>query len=551
MKVTLTQIEATGIQEYIFGSNNLRQNVGASELVAEATNAWVVECLKEMKLQPNDDWNAKKLEYEWQDGRGIALPEVQVEVIYGSGGNALLLFKGEREALAIDFVNQLTRRAIKEARGLTLVAGHTELQWDSESLWEKHKALRQQIAASKLERPPDVSLPGLAVTAACDFTGLPAVGIDDDERLISRVVRHKLDAFENAERRLHAILPQVKKSKYEFVYDFDLFGEKGESSYLAVIHADGNQMGKRFEAIGEEHHKLAADNAEYVKRLRLLSREVNDKAIAALQATVDLLIRSHDRKTGLFGKLVPVPKRNGQEYLPFRPIVFGGDDVTFVCEGRLGLALAVHYLQELAKGNLSGPKDGEKGEPLFARAGVAVVKSHYPFSRSYELADSLCASAKSRLKELQDKKGVVMDWHFATSGPVRSLEKVREREYVSSDSNGNSLLMRPVWIATNNSKPIASRYWRTWKNFESMVKEFQTAKKWAGRRNKLKALQEALRQGQTAVEQFMKTFAIKELPEISEFPDLKTHGWLGKECGYFDTLEALDFYVPLKKEKKA
>ena len=30
---------------------------------------------------------------------------------------------------------------------------------------------------------------------------------------------------------------------------------------------------------------------------------------------------------------------------PLRPIVFGGDDLTFVCHGRIGLALAARYLQ--------------------------------------------------------------------------------------------------------------------------------------------------------------------------------------------------------------
>ena len=33
--------------------------------------------------------------------------------------------------------------------------------------------------------------------------------------------------------------------------------------------------------------------------------------------------------------------------------------------------------------------------------GVAVVKSHYPFARAYDLAEELCASAKKRVKELR------------------------------------------------------------------------------------------------------------------------------------------------------
>ena len=44
-RYTLTVVDTTGIQEYIFGTNNLQQNVGASYLVECATWKWAVETL--------------------------------------------------------------------------------------------------------------------------------------------------------------------------------------------------------------------------------------------------------------------------------------------------------------------------------------------------------------------------------------------------------------------------------------------------------------------------------------------------------------------------
>lgn len=41
----LTVIDTTSIQNYIFGSNELRENVGASELVEQVTKDWVFETL--------------------------------------------------------------------------------------------------------------------------------------------------------------------------------------------------------------------------------------------------------------------------------------------------------------------------------------------------------------------------------------------------------------------------------------------------------------------------------------------------------------------------
>ena len=50
---TLLLIEATGIQNYIFGSNELKQIIGASELVQQATQDWVLEELaKAEQCQP-------------------------------------------------------------------------------------------------------------------------------------------------------------------------------------------------------------------------------------------------------------------------------------------------------------------------------------------------------------------------------------------------------------------------------------------------------------------------------------------------------------------
>ena len=555
--VTLTQIEATGIQDYIFGSNNLRQNVGASELVARATTQWVVQVLDGLEWKHNATWNDSE---GWLDlaDQSIAAPGVQAEVIYAGGGNALILFEGKAHGLAREFTRNLTFKVLEQARGLTLVVEHLDFNWGSVALSEKHQELRRKVAARKMKRPISLPLPGRAVTAACEFTGLPAVGRDKlDNDLISEQVRCKVDVGHSlANRRLHNIIQNVWNKGYDFVYDFDLFGEKGESSYIAVIHADGNGIGKRFKAIAKEHPS-SDDNDDYVRQLRTFSQAMREKSITALRETVDLLMGS--RKPGedgeeKFGGVVPIPKKDKktekeQEYLPFRPIVFGGDDVTFVAEGRLGLALAAHYLNTVSQGALPGPKAGMDGDPLYSRAGVAVVKSHYPFSRAYELAEALAGSAKSRIDYLVDGKGTVMDWHFSTSGVILALKQVRAREYMAE--TGNSLLMRPVRLNLGEDPPPGSKYWRSWETFVDVTQTFQDEGPWAGRRNKIKALQRALRGGPHAVEQFRANYGVEELPEIPGQSAMKTTGWAGGDCGHFDAIEALDFYVHLFNGKEA
>ncbi|MBU2611011.1 MAG: hypothetical protein KJ606_08735 [Chloroflexi bacterium] len=527
----LMLIEATGIQEYIFGSNQLAQNIGASELVTQATTDWVAAKLNELRLKHNAIKNSKE---GWEpNNQSIYADGLQAEIVYMGGGNAMLLFIDDGQAE--EFARYLTRHALKQAPGLELVLMREPFDSENDVLSKLHQDLREKLAKRKLNRPRTSPLLGLGVTAACVYTGMPAVE-ERDKQLISAEVREKLDAEQAGKNRLKCHLQQVEEAGFEFVYNFDDFGEKGESSFLAVIHADGNNMGKRIEAIGERH-KQHNENEKYIAALRAFSKSVQEAAETALNTTVDTLLASWDQGTKFFGGKVPTPVRDGQEYLPFRPIVFGGDDVTFVAEGRLGLTLAAEYLETYSRQELSD------GQLAYARAGVAVVKSHYPFSRAYDLADELIGSAKAYIREhVEHGELTALDWHFAVGGLVLPLKQVREREYIADDGV-RSLLMRPLRLGSPNGD------WRSWQVFAKLLKEFRDENSdWAGRRNKIKAFRDALRGGSDAVQQFLKTYDLK-LPDITEMPDdMKKKGWQGPYCGYFDAIEALDFYVPLKGE---
>lgn len=538
--VTLTQIEVSGIQDYIFGSNNLKQNIGASELVTKATTDWVVEALEKAGIPHDVIKDDSGQVYELPKWREELLP---AQIVYWGGGNALILFAGLLEEHAKPFTEILTRRVLQDARGMSLVVGHEVLDWDSDALSQVHKALRQTVAKRKLNRRQNTPLLGLGVTAVCDFTGLPAVGVDVDGSLISQVVQHKYDAYEKESRVSH-LLKDVSR-EFPFASDFNLLGERGESSYIAVIHADGNKMGRRFENLADAH-PTAVNNHTYCRQLRALSEAVAEKSTEALKATVQLLVNSIDPRNNKFGGVVPIPvNTDGKEVLPFRPIVFGGDDITFVSEGRLGLALAAYYLRRIGEGKLPGSKDGEDGEPLYARAGIAIVKSHYPFSRAYELASALGDSAKHKLPDLTPEgNGAVIDWHFATSGVILSLGQLREREYRSRA--GHNLLMRPVRLDIGKV-PVGSKYWRSWRNFSNVTRNFQENKDWDEQRNKIKALREPLRDGGHSVKLFRKNYGIGLLPDIPG-QSMQETGWHGEDCGYFDAIEAMDFYVHLEKE---
>ncbi len=552
---TLVLLEVTGIQDYVFKSNNLYQNIGASELVEIVTDEWLVESLVNESLQSNVTWDEDDgLKYDSK--KRLPDSELDIELVYRGGGVAMFLFVEKEKAM--DFMKRLTRKTLEEAPGLQPVAIYEPFDWEKDSLAEKHRELRGKLAARKLDRSHSAPLAGLGVTAKCVFTGMPAVGWDDDPELvghdaakrkehlegppqrISAEVAKKLKHAHCARERLAKITPMVDEQGFEFAANFNDFGEKGTSSYIAVIHADGNAMGERFNKIGEKFHE-AKKNGDYIQKLREFSLSIEDNAKEALKETISYLLYhwpEYEEKVGVSAKR----NSGNRKLLPFRPIVFGGDDVTFVSEGRLGLVLAAKYLQALSTTKLS-----DNGKPLYARAGVAVVKSHYPFSRAYDLADKLAAEAKKKIvdrTQTNEENTFMMDWHFSTTGVEAGLQEIRNREYMSE--NGKSLLMRPVRVAE-----IAGRttIWQTWQIFSNLVSAFQNSDDWSGRRNKVKALRDALRQGQEAVRLFLRNFGLDNLPEIPGLENMATTGWQGDDCGYFDAIEALDFVIAFNENK--
>jgi hypothetical protein len=513
-------IEATGIQDYVFHSNQLKQNIGASELVQQATYNWVSQTLP----GPN---NFEDLQVTDASISGNGLT---AEVLYAVSGKAAVLFADEEKA--DEFARRYTRRVLKEAPGLNVAVKRRPFS-PEESLPECYQQAWLELQERKRDRVFSTPLAGLGVTATCVFTGAPAVDFKD-EHLVSAEVRAKLNAEPSAKERLKELIQKVGEAGYELVRDFNDLGSKGESSFIAVIHADGNNMGRRIQELGKRH-AASNDNRAYILAIRHFSESVRTTAVKALEKTVDVLMDPDNLVEGKIGGIVPISEREGRKILPFRPIVFGGDDVTFVSEGRLGLALAATYLAELESLEL------DDGRPAFARAGVAVVKSHYPFSRAYDLSEDLCRSAKGLIREWADKGESDMsalDWHFAVTGLVLPLKEVREREYTC---HSGSLLMRPVALRNLPGD------WRSYETYIRVAKVFRDDEEWSGRRNKIKALRDVLRGGPEAVRLFLRGIRKEGLPDIPQRRDMKDQGWHGNQCGYYDVVEGLDFYVPLLK----
>ena len=543
-KYIATLIDTTGIQPYIFGSNRLRENIGASYLVAQATDEWVKWALRQR-------FGENVYIPSTQPEKQIDRDNLDAELVYTGGGNAVLLFKNRD--CAVKFTKTLSEKVLREAPGLKIVVAHSDsFEWGNK-LSGIIDSLLQELERKKREYNPSVPLLGLGVTASCLSTGLVAVDTSDRYSVptsypVSREIVEKLQAVDSKndapanKKLLKTIFEGLNLGDYTVPYDVDDLGRtEGRSSYMAIVHADGNGMGDRFKKYGSK----SQSDRDYISRMRDLSEKVNQAGIKALKKVADKVIQLAD---GKLQEEFAIQERDGKKYLPFRPIVYGGDDVTFVCDGRFGLTLAALYLKEFEteKKNLPDGKD------LTACAGIAIVKTHYPFARAYQLSEALCNNAKKFMRDEKERLKIrddfsAIDWHIAASGLLGVIGEIRKREYQVAEGN---LTMRPLYLHSDSE-------WRNWDDFSQVVHNFKTHPDWAGSRNKVIALREQLRQGKDKTKQFLQVYGLAK-NYLPLFPISKTSspkfnqcGWIDvpkKICGYFDAIEAMEFYRSLKEK---
>ena len=543
MSYTVTVLDTGAIQSFIFGSNELRENIGASQLVYWATRDWTFEALNAL-VGPRHNIDLDGLEKP-------AVPYVDdfhiekqtewpaAEVVYAGGGNTVIIFRAEDSlSLAKEFTYQLSARILHEAPGLALYAAHEPYEWNGEtSLPATIFKAMGKLGRYKATIPAPLPALSFSVSASCTSTGLPATGShpDSDKKgtlanRASEEVRAKWRAAGEATKRLRALFPEVTgkhDDRFRWTDDLDRLANlpSRNDSYIAVVHADGNGMGRRIRALNLGWGERPQQTREYVVEMRRLSSSIAQTSTEALAATINALVKRLLTREG--------SEQLNAPWFPFRPIVFGGDDVAWVCAGPWGVSLAHRYLTELEKQTI--------GDWVpYAAAGVAIVKTHFPFSQAYVISEELASEAKARVREVrgEQKDASALDWHYTTSGISGDLKQIRQREYTTP--TGDYLHMRPVLLGANGS-------WRTWDNFSKAVMAFRY--KWLNRHNKVMALRDALRGGRPAARQFVTLYG-EELPPVNAGTANIEYGWAEDEDGrlrssHYDAVELSDMFFEL------
>lgn len=479
-------IDITSIQKFIFASNKLRENLGASHLVSNLFKDTVIP----ISPQPIKNENG-------YDG-------------YIGGGNALFFFDTDDKAQK--FVEEWTKSLLVLVPGITAATAINK--WDDQNFIKSRDDLFDMLIENKSKFIPQTIIPRHGISAECSSDGY-SMDFWSNE-YVSAATSAKLEAYEKAKDAISKEYGNII-GNYRFTGDLEMLGQsKGSENHIAIVHIDGNSMGDRFKSLPslDATKQLSGDVENAVKNsfkklLQKIVVELNDPA----------------KK-----KFLSLKQDSDKFILPIRPIILGGDDITFVCEGRMGIYYAKIFM-EAFKDQLGSDVNCLN---LTSCAGVAITKTKYPFYKGYQLAEELCANAKSKRRE-NGNDGSWLDFHIAYGGFSGELNEIRDTHY---KAQLGSLIYRPYKIADSSDY-----------SFEVFVERTKVLKKdWPN--NKIKELREVLTLGKDAVNIFLNETKSRGL----KLPDVNSKKYnekifVGDVTPYFDMIELLEYYPKYELEE--
>jgi hypothetical protein len=430
-EIYLVLIETSGNQNYIFSTNKLKENIGASEFTYRAGTYWVIEAVaaqnKEVLFK---DWrNTQKFRKMLRENNpSLEQSNRKAEIIVAASGKSLILTRDENTARQI--ISFVTRKALIEAPGLDVSGVYEKIEnWDKEnSLAEAIRNVHKKFEQARSRRPSPVNrFLRLPVITDCVMSELPAsrlVSIGGEKsKPVSEVSFAKRNISPEAKERLTTLDPRLA-SQIDQLLQEDSDSEK--RSWLAIVHADGNGLGQIFLNF-EKYIGKDKSNRNYIEKYREFSLALDECTEAAFKSALDVFPEETDEQRG---KVAPIV-----------PLIIGGDDLTVVCDGHYALEFTRDFLQKFENSTKCHPGITEIAQKTFAVsylsacAGVAIVKRHFPFSVAYELAESLIKSAKD-VKRKVTKRGSngkepfpcsAIDFHILYDTTGAELQAIRQK----------------------------------------------------------------------------------------------------------------------------
>lgn len=419
-----------GIQSYIYGTDKLKEIVGASELLNELCSEELFD--ETTGLRERFGFNLKF--------RG------KFGIVQAAASKLRMVFKEKDDCdLMMTEFPLIVRNAVP---GIEFSQADEKQEIENLDTIDPDakKNLEAKLATEK-NRPSTLYYPNLMIVKRANRTGLPATGKADDEWLDAANIKKRDMADYSQEDNAHKTLTNKvlfgndskninKDYREQSLFPVEIGQIANRNSFIAVVHADGNGLGN---LIIQEMDKTP---------LKEFSKSLDNCTVnSAKDAFEEVFNKDGNWK---------VDKASEKKVYPFRPIILGGDDFTFVCKADDAVEFTKRFIQIFEEKTSGSDCLNRNGGRLTVCAGIAFVKEKYPMHFAYDLAESLCDLAKKEAKELKRKNNLdVIPSCFAFRKELGSFaedfENIKDRNerfifgpYAVSDSafdkEGNKLL---------------------------------------------------------------------------------------------------------------
>jgi hypothetical protein len=405
-----------GIQSYIFETNKLKDIGGASELIESLSGERFADFFGSV---------------------GVAYDKNQL--LRNAAGEISYLFPDKASCAAV--VRNFERYIATEIPGLTVSQAVVPLEGDTPDLKSASNKVNHLLQVQRNRSGPPTEL-GWMISERARKTGRPGVEEvrkKDKIELIDRRQQSKRDA--KSTRLYDKLIGENHGlTNKDFALDLtDITGNR-ERAWLAVVHADGNNLG---ELIQKLLKNLALDDVQ--EGYRQFSETLEAATVeAARTAYREVLAPVYEREQEQYLNRDRGNKKIKQPCLPIRPVVIGGDDLTVILRAEYAVPFTEAYLAAFERETENLFKNG-----LTACAGIAIIKPKYPFHYAADLAEELCSWTKKIVKNL-DKESAPSSLHFhkVQASFVEDYNEIIKRELSTID--GRLLTAGPYFVNDND-----------------------------------------------------------------------------------------------------
>lgn len=365
-----------GIQNFIFQTNELKDIVGASELVEQiCTEAF----------EPFE-----------QNGRSVVK----------AAGNIKFIFE-TKEACERAVLN-FPKKVMSMASGVTI--SQAVVSFSDEDFQQAVFSLEEKLKVQRNLPVASLAMGGTGVLRSRK-TGLPAVPSQSKDFLDKATLQKRM-CVRDAHMHLAEKSFGQRNLRQRIAYNIGDLVQK--NNWIAVVHADGNGLGNIVQAIGSRPDVLKA-----------FSEALDQATCRSAQVAFEVFADEDENR-----KIPLRPIVLGGDDMT---AIIRGDKAVAYTEAYLR-AFEQQTKEKLSEVCLRFPELLPKQRDILmagltACAGIAFVKVNYPFHYAYQLAEVLCAVAKKDAKSMdQNHPQSCLKFHKVQDSFIESYREITMRE---------------------------------------------------------------------------------------------------------------------------